>query len=110
MLAENNPLLAKAYNELRILSNNEEMRTEYEARIKAKRDEISRLEGALAAGEAKGREEGRTEGRTEGRVEGIKEGKAEIVKNMLKRNVTVEDISRLTGLSVDRIMELKTYK
>ena len=39
--------------------------------------------------------------------EGLKEGKEEIAKNMLKKGYKIEDISELSGLSLDEIEELK---
>ena len=56
---------------------------------------------------ARGRREGRAEGRAEGREEGRKENKLEIAKNMLKENMSIDIISRVTGLSEKEVEELK---
>ncbi|SHG46566.1 conserved hypothetical protein (putative transposase or invertase), partial [Thermosyntropha lipolytica DSM 11003] len=53
------------------------------------------------------RREGREEGRKEGREEGRKEGREEAALNALREGLDVKLISRLTGLSVERIEELK---
>ncbi len=41
------------------------------------------------------------------REEGIQKGKREIIKNMLKANMTIEQISQMTGLSKDEILEIE---
>jgi predicted transposase/invertase (TIGR01784 family) len=66
----------------------------YEARLKAWRDEQSRLQGALR--------EGRTEGWREGRQEGV----IEIAAKMKKGEVPVNQIAEYTGLSPDEIAAL----
>ncbi|SHG46672.1 conserved hypothetical protein (putative transposase or invertase) [Thermosyntropha lipolytica DSM 11003] len=53
------------------------------------------------------RREGREKGREEGREEGRKEGREETALNALREGLDVKLISRLTGLSVERIEELK---
>ncbi|MBR1386494.1 MAG: hypothetical protein IJ568_06660, partial [Bacilli bacterium] len=47
-------------------------------------------------------QEGKTEGLKEGKLEGI----ISVAKEMLKRNISVEDISGCTGLSKDEIVKL----
>ena len=42
-----------------------------------------------------------------GRKEGIKEGKIEVAKNLLNMNLSTEQISSATGLSVDEIEKLR---
>ena len=43
----------------------------------------------------------------EGRLEGIKEKELEIAKNMLKKKMSIEDISEITGLTEEDIKKLK---
>ena len=45
--------------------------------------------------------------REEGEQIGLQKGKKEIVKNMLKANMTIEQISQMTGLSKDEILEIE---
>ena len=58
-----------------------------------------------------GREEGRLEGREEGRLEGLEEGRAEerikMAEQALKMGMSVEDVSRLTGLSIEEVDKLE---
>ena len=42
---------------------------------------------------------GKAEGIAEGKAEGIKENKIEIAKNMLKKKMSIKDISEITGLT-----------
>ena len=72
-------------------------------------------EEALAEGLAEGREKGLAEGRAEGIAEGIEQGRVEginqrnidIAKNMLKDDMSLEIISKYTGLSINEINDLK---
>ena len=57
-----------------------------------------------------GKQEGKLEGLKEGKKEGLKEGKLEglisVAKEMLKRNVSISDISQYTGLSKQEIEKI----
>jgi predicted transposase/invertase (TIGR01784 family) len=96
MLAEKNPIINEAYCKLQEMSEDKANRMIYEARLKAQRDEYSRIEGALR----KGREEGREEG----------EAKAarKIILEMDKNGIGVKAIAAITHLSeweVDGILK-----
>lgn len=58
-----------------------------------------------------GRLEGRAEGLEEGRAEGLEEGRAEerikMAEQALKMGMSVEDVSRLTGLSIEEVDKLE---
>ncbi|MDR1587995.1 MAG: Rpn family recombination-promoting nuclease/putative transposase [Treponema sp.] len=54
---EHFPLIEEAYCKLQVMSEDEANRMIYEARLKAQRDEYSRIQGALK----KGRQEGLAE-------------------------------------------------
>ena len=54
-----------------------------------------------------GLEAGKEEGRKEGQEEGKEEGIISVAKNMLEMNMKLEDISKLTGLSINKIESLK---
>ena len=57
------------------------------------------------------KEEGISQGYTSGINDGISKGEnkksIEIAKNMLKKNMSIEDISEITGLSINEIKSLK---
>jgi predicted transposase/invertase (TIGR01784 family) len=61
VLAEKNPIIEEAYCKLQAISEDEANRMIYEARLKAQRDEYSRLQGALQKGRVAGWQEGRKE-------------------------------------------------
>ena len=63
------------------------------------RDEQASIEYAQDEGYKCGREDGIAEGKAK--------GKTEIAKNMLKENVNIELISKVTGLSLEEIEKLK---
>jgi predicted transposase/invertase (TIGR01784 family) len=87
MLAEKSPAIKQAVVELKRLSQDEEAQLRYEARVKAIRDERSRMKAA----EEKGR----------------MQEKIEIAINALEIGISLENISKLTGLSIQEIEELK---
>lgn len=60
----------------------------------------------LQEGKAQGLQEGKEQGLKEGKVQGKKESQIEIAKNMLKENMDIAIISKLTGLSEVEIKEL----
>ena len=62
-------------------------------------------------GLSKGKAEGFSQGKVEGKAEGISQGKnernIEIARNMLKDNISVESISKYTGLSIEEVNKLR---
>jgi predicted transposase/invertase (TIGR01784 family) len=98
MLTEKNPGVKKAVAKLMALSEDERTRMLAESREKLRRDIVASNEGA--------REEGRKEGREEGREEGQREAGIAIARNMLARNVPLNDVVALTGLSMDEVRAL----
>lgn len=95
----NEPMLKKAMNTLEFLSQDATTREAYEARMKAMRDEVSKLEGAKA--------EGKAEGKVEGLSEGEQKGKIETALNMLDMGFEVVIIAKATGLSEEEVRSLR---
>jgi predicted transposase/invertase (TIGR01784 family) len=93
MAAVKDPVINEAYCKLQVMSEVEENRMIYEARLKAQRDEYSRIQGA--------RREGREEGREEGRRERLG-----IAAKMKKRGVPIDQIAEDTGFSPEEIAVL----
>ena len=89
----------KAIDELEQVSGNEKLRRIAELKEKYIRDEQASIEYAQDEGYKHGREDGKLEGRVE--------EKTEIAKNMLKENVEKTLISKVTGLSLEEIENLK---
>ena len=71
---------------------------------------INELESAINEGKAIGFEDGKAAGFEDGEKSGIIKGtnntKIEIAKNMLKKNMSLEDISEITGLSIENIQNI----
>jgi predicted transposase/invertase (TIGR01784 family) len=101
MLAHENPMIAKAYATVKKLSRSEKARMLAEAREMAAWDEAARIEYGRQEGEAKGRAEGRAEGIAEGmeKIRGI-------IRNALRKGVSLEDIASFTDLSVKEVKRL----
>jgi predicted transposase/invertase (TIGR01784 family) len=99
MVAAKNPVINEAYCKLQIMSEDEANRMIYEARLKAQRDEYSRMRGA----HAEGREEGQREGREEGQREGRREGRREIILQMAEHGMAAKDIAAVTRLSEQEV-------
>ena len=57
-------------------------------------------------GHKKGHKEGKEEGFKEGRAEGVKQTSFDIAKRMLEKEIDIETISELTGLTDKEISEL----
>jgi predicted transposase/invertase (TIGR01784 family) len=83
MLAEKNPMIEEAYSKLQVMSEDEANRMIYEARLKAQRDEYSRIQGALQ------------EGRQEGEADTIRK----ITLEMNKYGMDARTIAAITHLS-----------
>ena len=89
-------------------------REKYDESLKVMRDYHATLEGAALLGRREGLEEGRAEGLAEGREKGLAEGRAEgraegiieVAKSMIKKGMSVELISEVTGLSHDEIQRI----
>ena len=68
--------------------------------------QIGREEG-IQIGQEKGREEGRQEGRQEGKQEGREEGKQDIILKMLKNNMDISTIAKITESTENKIREIQ---
>ena len=93
---EKDPYIEEVKKELERLSNDPKRRLEYEAREDALRDYMTQMESF------------KREGRAEGRTEGKAEGKEEVVMNALELGLSTQQIHAITGISVERIEELKS--
>ena len=80
--------------------------TEFKQFLTQEEDEKKRI----STFEAIAREEGKVIGRQEGKSLGIEEANIKIAKKMLKENMDIQTISRLTDLTVTDIQNLKATK
>lgn len=83
-----------------------EDRMQYEASLKAYRDNNNTLSSAIEKGYTKGRKEGIAEGRKKGIAEGRKEEKLAIARNLKAAGVPTEVIMQGTGLTATEIEKL----
>ena len=58
-------------------------------------------------GYSKGHEKGYNEGHKQGIEQGIKQNNIDVAKKMLEEKLPLETISKITGLSIKEITELK---
>ena len=100
------PVMKKAVGVLKKLSSDERARLLYESREKARRDELARLHGALAEGEAIGLAKGEVIGLAKGEAK-LAEAKKQMIKQMLADGMSPDIISRYTGLTVEEIEALR---
>jgi len=103
MAEKNNAVLKKARKELDYLTGDAAVRRMAELREKWEMDEIAVKKNA----ERIGKEEGRIEGRIEGNVEGRMAEKKETAKKLLSKNMKIEEIIEITGLTEEEIKEIK---
>jgi len=102
-IMDKNENIKNARNELKQVSGDYELRRIAELKEKYIRDEAAALEFALEKGQKEGIEQGIETGREQGR----NEAKIQTAKNMLELGLDIEIISKSTGLSVEKILELK---
>lgn len=99
---EKNKEIKKANEELEYLSGDEEARRIAELREKAIRDEVTNLEGAREEGEKIGLEKGEKVGIERGH----KEKQFEIAKKMKEKDIDINEISEITGLTKEEMENL----
>ena len=106
--------MEEAMFHLKELSRDEGLRLVEEAREKAWKDQAAReddsfnrgIEQGIEKGIEKGMEKGIEKGMEKGMEKGIEKGKKELVMNMLKQGLDVPFISKVTGLSKEKIKKL----
>lgn len=104
-MAEKDPYIEKAYEELERMSADEKKRLEYEAREKALRDYNSQMSSARRRGEAIGKEIGEKIGIKLGE----KSCEERIILNMHQLGKSAEEISVLTGCSGEIVLEVLNH-
>ena len=95
MVAQKDPYIDSAYQQLQIISQDKQKRLEYEARQKA----ILDYNQFMYEAEQRGKEQGEKIGREQGE----KEKGIQIAKNLLSLGLDVNTIMTATGLSLQDI-------
>ena len=100
------PYMAQVAEKLNILKMTPPERDEYFHYQKKIYDDRDELTAAEAKGEARGEARGRAEGIAEGEAKGKAEERRQIAEKLLLKNLAIEDIADITGLSADEILAL----
>ena len=103
MAVKENKKVKKADKVLERISKDPRERERYEAILKAEFNQKISNQKFMD----KGRIEGEARGKIIGREEGKRNKQIEIAKNLIKENVSIEIISKATGLTEEEINKLK---
>ena len=107
MVAQKDPYIDSAYQQLQIISQDKQKRLEYEARQKAILDYNQYMYEAEQRGREQGEKVGREQGEKVGREQGEKEKGIQIARNLLSLGLDVNTIMTATGLSLQDIEALQ---
>ena len=99
MIAQKDPYIKSAYQQLQIISQDKQKRLEYEAREKAGRDHNQMMFEA--------KESGRKEGIEIGKEQGEYNKSIQIAKNLISLGSDVDFIAKATNLSIEQIQTLQ---
>lgn len=97
-----NEELKEAGEKLDGLSEDDRMQRIADLRLKAIMDE----KAIYRKGIIDGKEEGREEGRQEGLAEGKRETKIEMVKNLYKMEMPIEQIAQATNIKIEEVKKI----
>lgn len=101
------PGLQEARKKLQYYSMTDAERYAYDEHLNAVMIQNDVLGNAREEGLAEGRAEGRAEGLTQGRAEGRAEAKKDIVKSMLGNGLSVEQVAKFSGLTIEEVESIK---
>ena len=96
-------VFTRLFEQAEISKFNPQELMQYEDSVNAYRDIVNAINTAKKDSFA----EGRAEGRAEGITEGIEQRNIEIAKKMIERGMSLNDISDMTGLSIEIVEQLK---
>ncbi len=100
---DGNEEIRKAMEELANMSEDDELRWMAELRLKGLRDE----QAAMSLATKKGLQQGLEQGLEQGLKQGEARKSKEIAKNMLKENIDIKVITKVTGLTEKEIKKIK---
>ena len=107
MAVKENKNVKKADKVLERISKDPKERERYEAILKAEFNQKISNQKFMDKGIIEGEARGKIIGREEGKKEGEKQKQIEIAKKLLQRNMSIEDIKEITGLTEEEISKLK---
>ena len=98
--------MSEVYKKLDDLSKDKYYALLYDEEEKKAYENKCILEDAIEDSYSSGYDSGKSEGYSSGLNDGESKKSIEIVKNMLKKNMSIEDISDVTGLTIEEIKTL----
>ena len=99
--------MSEVYKKLDDLSKDKYYALLYDEEEKKAYENKCILEDAIEDSYSSGYDSGKSEGYSSGLNDGESKKSIEIVKNMLKKNMSIEDISDVTGLTLEEINNLR---
>ena len=103
MLATTSPVLQMLNEQLDVMTLSPIERQLYESRMKLKSDITTISESQYYAGREEGIQQGIQQGMMQGEAKGKLEGKLETAKNLLAMGLSIENIAKATGLTVQEV-------
>ena len=103
MLAQGNPVMAKANKVMDIFYLDEQERKRYEAAWEYESDRLSMISESERKGLECGKLLGLVEGKSLGLAEGSRQKALETAKNLVQFGLSVENIAAATGLSKEEV-------
>lgn len=115
MAKKNSKIIREAYGEYEILTGDAEVKRLAEIRLMSQLEEQAALASArdngtregLEQGHKIGLEQGHKIGLEQGQKVGLEQAKVEIAQKLLEKNMPIEEIISITGLSEKEILNLK---
>ena len=99
--------MSEVYKKLDDLSKDKYYALLYDEEEKKAYENKCILEDAIEDAKENGYSSGYDSGYDSGKSAGVSNEKINIAKNMLKKNMSIEDISDVTGLTIDEINKIK---
>ena len=106
MIATTSPVLQMLNEKIDILTLSPTERKLYESRMKLKSDITTISETQFSAGVERGLAEGKSLGLAEGEVRGSRQKALETARNLLVIGLSIENIAKATGLTVQEVETL----
>lgn len=119
MAKENSKIIKEAYGEYEVLTGDAEVKRLEEVRLMSRLEEEAALASARQRGTEEGLKQGKEEGLKQGKGEGLKQGKEEglkqgekeekirTTKKLIEKNMPIEQIEEITGLTKEEILKIK---
>ena len=102
MLEQESPMMRKANTTIELMEMSPRDKWLYDSRMKYENDRAS----CISEGYRQGILQGETKGRQEGFADGAYQTKLETAKNLLAMNFPIENIAKVTGLSIKEVEAL----